>query len=130
MDDPIWMALSPAGNQLYVANYAITFPGGSGVAIFKRELPPLCAPVSASVRSGHTITVHLPCSDPNFDSLSLKVVHGPSHGQLGPLSGRHITYTAAPAFTGVDHFTFRASDGRLRSAPAVATIKVTAPPAP
>ncbi|MFL5823306.1 MAG: Ig-like domain-containing protein, partial [Solirubrobacteraceae bacterium] len=79
--------------------------------------------------SGVKVSVKLSCTDLNGDPLKLSIVRGPLHGKLGPITGRRITYTSSPTFTGIDHFTFRASDGRLRSMPAVATIKVRPPAA-
>ncbi|MFL5824599.1 MAG: Ig-like domain-containing protein, partial [Solirubrobacteraceae bacterium] len=128
LNDPAWAALPPSGAQLYVAVYSAS-PGGAALDTFDREVGPSCAASSATTRSGVKVSVKLSCTDLNGDPLKLSIVRGPLHGKLGPITGRRTTYTSSPTFTGIDHFTFRASDGRLRSTPAVATIKVTAPPA-
>lgn len=56
------------------------------------------------------------------DTLSVEVVESPIHGQT-EVSGRSFVYIPEPNFTGIDTFTYFASDGKAKSN--VARIEIT-----
>ncbi|NQW99657.1 tandem-95 repeat protein, partial [bacterium] len=65
-------------------------------------------------------------TDPELDALTAIRVSGPAHGslQLNPAGG--FTYQPASGFTGIDSFTYKASDNGLDSN--VATVTITVEP--
>ena len=63
-------------------------------------------------------------TDPDGDVLSAVQGGGPSNGALALQADGSFVYTPDPGFSGVDTFTYRASDGMLESTPATATITV------
>ena len=71
------------------------------------------------------VTLTLLGSDPEGDPLTFSIVGEPSNGTLGPVTGSSVTYTPNPNFSGVDSFTFSASDGSSISTPATVMITVT-----
>jgi hypothetical protein len=131
--DPVAMALSPNGDQMYVAvNDDQGDLGGpqppAGIAIFNREVPPTCAPVTASTTAGKPVSLTLACTGANGLPVTRSIVTAPKHGGLAAVSSAGvITFTPAKNFAGTDQFTFAASDGSLSSSPATATIHVAAP---
>jgi len=52
------------------------------------------------------------------------LVAGPSHGTVSLKPGGSFTYTPAADYSGVDSFTYRASDGTATSDPATVSITV------
>lgn len=64
-------------------------------------------------------------SDVDGDALSAVLVTGVAHGTLNLNSNGAFTYTPSLNYTGVDTFTYRASDGSLNSGMATVTINVT-----
>ncbi len=68
-------------------------------------------------------------SDPNGGALSYRIATPPAKGTLSGTPPR-LTYTADANASGVDSFTFVASDGKYESEPARVSIAVKAPPAP
>jgi hypothetical protein len=63
-------------------------------------------------------------SDPDDDLLTAVLVSGPSNGSLTLNPDGTFRYTPNPDFAGTDSFTYRASDGRLASAPTTVTLTV------
>ncbi|MCH8047234.1 MAG: tandem-95 repeat protein [Planctomycetes bacterium] len=63
-------------------------------------------------------------TDPNDDPLSAVLVSEPGSGVLEWAADGSFTYTPNENFTGIDSFTYRASDGQLQSDPATVTINV------
>jgi len=64
-------------------------------------------------------------TDADGNTLSATLVSGPAHAagfSLNPNGS--FTYTPTANYTGADTFTYRASDGRVRSAPTTVTITV------
>jgi DNA-binding beta-propeller fold protein YncE len=139
MADPVAMALSPAGDQLYVAvtddqgDSGGPHPPG-GIAIFNREIPPTCTPASASTPAGTPVTLALSCSGANGLPVTVSVLAGPAHGVLGTVGPTgQVRFTPPASFIGSVPFTFAASDGSLSSPAAIATVTVSAqgpPPHP
>jgi PKD repeat protein len=63
-------------------------------------------------------------TDGDGDPLSFSIVLPPKNGTLSGSRGSGWTYTPKPNFSGVDSFTFKASDGDLDSNIATVTIKI------
>jgi hypothetical protein len=87
-----------------------------------------------SVAAGTSLTVTSPGvlandTDPSGLPLSAALVQGPVHGGLTFNANGSFTYTPATGFSGVDSFTYQASDGQGVSNLATVTITVMAPPA-
>jgi len=61
--------------------------------------------------------------DVDGDPLSAALESGPSHGTVTLAPDGAFVYTPNPGFAGLDAFTYRASDGMSRSAPA--TVRLT-----
>ena len=87
---------------------------------------PTCGSASVRTAVGRPVTVPLRCSDADGDTVSRSIVSRPAHGALSPVNNAAGTVTYAPAsgFIGSDTFTFSASDGVNRSAPATASLTV------
>ena len=67
-------------------------------------------------------------TDANADRLSASVLTGLGHGTLTLRADGSLVYKPRANFNGVDSFTYRASDGTLRSKAAKVTIRVAAVP--
>ncbi|HEY4095539.1 MAG TPA: Ig-like domain-containing protein [Baekduia sp.] len=85
---------------------------------------------AATAVAGKTLTVRDPGvlgndTDPDGDGLSAAVATPPAHGTLVLNSTGGYTYTSDADFSGTDTFTYTASDGTVRSAPATVTIQVS-----
>jgi VCBS repeat-containing protein len=65
-------------------------------------------------------------SDSDGDTLNTVKMSDPSHGTLTLNSNGSLTYTPASGYSGVDSFTYRASDGQVNSNTATVTITVNA----
>lgn len=93
-----------------VGNFAATTRGGTSVA-------------------GTPVSTALTASDPEDDSVSFTVTQ-PSHG-TAVVDAKTVTYTPAAGFSGVDTFTFAATDARgAVSASGTVTVTVTPNTAP
>ena len=71
-----------------------------------------------------TINVLLNDSDIEASPLSTSLVTTPTNGSVVVNANGSVTYTANAAFSGIDTFTYRASDGALTSNVATVTITV------
>ena len=71
---------------------------------------PLCTDGQAVTLVDAPVAVALDASDPDGDSLQLRIVDQAQHGTVG-LDGATARYIPEPGFTGQDTFTFTASDG-------------------
>jgi hypothetical protein len=93
--------------------------------------PPSCSGTSVAIPAGGSATVPLACSDANGNTITRRIVSGPSAGTLGAIDqgAGTVTYTHTGA-PGTDSFTFAASDGAASSAPAAVAISVAAAPPP
>ena len=97
------------------------------------------APVAAndtySVESGKTLNVAAPGvlandGDADGDTLTAQLTSGPAHAQSFSLGGNgSVAYSPVAGWTGVDGFTYTASDGTADSNVATVTISVTVPQA-
>jgi len=71
---------------------------------------PIVADTSAQTAIGVAVALGLQASDPDGNSLTLRIVGQPKHGAVG-LSGTTAHYVPENGFSGEDLFTFAASDG-------------------
>ncbi|WP_224365732.1 Ig-like domain-containing protein [Hyalangium versicolor] len=69
---------------------------------------------SLTVPKGTATTITLTAVDPEGSPVSFKVASGPSHGTLTG-TPPNLTYTPAANYSGLDSFTFTASDGQATS---------------
>jgi|GEM_PF-2294659 len=100
-----------------------------------RNDPPAAAADAYSVAENGTLSVDAPGvlandDDPNGDPLSAAVVDGPADGSLDLRGNGSFTYAPTPGFTGVDSFSYEASDGNGGADDAAVTITVTEQPTP
>ena len=87
--------------------------------------PPVAQNASVSGTAGSPIPTVLGASDPDGDSLTVRIVSQPTHGTTG-LVGRTATYFPDPGYTGADVYTFAAWDGSTESNLATVTLAVGA----
>ncbi len=118
-------ATAPNGSgtvTISVTTDAGTFSGGTFTFT-----PPTANPVSAAVgynSSNNPITLST-----SGNPTSVAVGSTPTHG-TARASGTSITYTPAAGYSGLDSFTYTASNAAGVSTPATVTITVGPPPAP
>ena len=73
--------------------------------------PPICSDDSVTTNMGQSVTVPISAVDPDLgDTVEYTITSGPSHGNLEGNS-----YTPDGSYSGVDSFTFVASDGKANS---------------
>ncbi len=77
------------------------------------------------VLRGRPLPIRIGASDVEDDPLTFSVVGGPSHGSVEG-TAPNLIYRPAPGYTGVDSFTFTASDGSATSNTGTVTIDVDA----
>jgi len=118
------VAVSPDGNTVYATGYT----DHGTIGIFSRQAAPTCSAATATVQSTKTVSVTLPCADPNGDAITRAITAAPAHGTLSAVAGDAVTYTPAAGFTGTDTFSYTADDGAGAGATGTATVTVT--PAP
>ncbi len=84
--------------------------------------PPVADDQSVNTNEDIPITITLTASDPDGDCPLTFSVNQPSNGSLSSVTNQQctsgnglaeVTYTPDPSFTGLDSFTFEASDGTL-----------------
>ncbi len=97
-----------------------------GVTVFwsPQYLPPEATPMSVATVQDVPVDVIMMGRDPDGHGLDYTIVSSPRHGSLGSIVGNRVTYTPAPGYVGEDSFTFRATDGVLSSAAAMASVAV------
>lgn len=66
-------------------------------------------------------------SDPENQSLTVRLISGPAHGTLTLGTDGSFRYLAHNGFTGVDQFSYVARDGQLESTPTTVSILVESP---
>ncbi|PAX06346.1 cadherin-like domain-containing protein [Sphingomonas lenta] len=69
-------------------------------------------------------------TDAEGQALSATLVAGPANGTLSMAANGAFTYTPKAGFSGVDTFSYTASDGAAKSAAATVSVTVAAPTAP
>ena len=83
--------------------------------------------VSQSVNAGQdaATAITLSARDVDGDPLTYVIVSQPAHGTLSG-TPPEVIYTSITGYSGVDSFTFKATDGTIDSAPATVTLTVVA----
>jgi len=88
---------------------------------------PVAADGGAATTVDSPVGVVLDAYDVDGDAISFAVASPPADGVItGDDGDEQVTYTPNAGFSGLDSFTFVASDGIAESAPATVTISVTA----
>ncbi|MBR7627542.1 tandem-95 repeat protein [Aeromonas popoffii] len=109
-------------------NVVVTTPGGSATLTngYTYNVPaPIAGPVSTTVAansSANPITLNIT----GGAATSVAVASAASHGTASA-SGTSITYSPTAGFSGVDSFTYTATNASGTSSPATVTITVSAP---
>jgi hypothetical protein len=112
-----WTATSEFGARFFWRGFRIGCyachdgPDGEDAT---RNRAPQVSDGAASTRSPSPVSVPLAASDPDGDTLTLRVVSQPGHGTVG-LAGRSAVYFPEAGFSGSDAFTFAAWDGKIDS---------------
>jgi VCBS repeat-containing protein len=112
---------------------AITRPsfGYISVLLNTTNRPPATADDAYATDEDTTLNVGAPGvlendSDPDGDTQAPSIESGPSHGSLVLNGDGSFEYTPHGNYHGTDSFTYTASDGQRKSAPATVAIEVTA----
>jgi hypothetical protein len=106
-------------------------PGGAiDIGAFQTQavpdLPPIAQYQLAATGAGTALNGQASAVDPDINPLTYSRVTGPAHGDLTLNSDGSFTYAPAASFSGVDSFTFLASDGIASSN--VATVSIVVSP--
>ncbi len=118
--------LSAFGTKNFWRGFRITCyscHAGPGNDHASSNTPAQVSDASASTSAGTSVAIPLTATDPDGDTLTLRVVSQPTHGRTG-LSGRQATYFPDPGFTGADTFTYAAFDGSTDSNLGTVTVTV------
>ena len=106
------------------------------VTVTVENQPPVAGPDSASTTANTAVTIEVLANDvdPDGDALSVSSATDPDNGSVTVNADGTIAYTPDAAFTGIDRFTYRISDG-IASATGQVTVAVggytvETPPAP
>jgi len=91
------------------------------------NLPPIALPDAAGTAAGTAIDINVLANDtdPENSPLTVTSFTAGSNGSVVKLTSGQLRYTPQTGFSGVDAFTYQASDGALTSAPATVTVTVT-----
>ncbi|KKT55599.1 MAG: VCBS repeat-containing protein [Microgenomates group bacterium GW2011_GWC1_44_23] len=89
---------------------------------------PVASDVSASTSQDNSVAIDLTGSDVDGDSLVYSIVSGVSHGTLGAISNKRLTYTPNTGYHGTDAFTFKINDGYVDGNTATVNISIDTPP--
>ncbi|MGQ0700640.1 MAG: tandem-95 repeat protein [Panacagrimonas sp.] len=103
-------------------------PATVTITVGRRNDPPRAVGNRYSTREDTPLGVGAPGvlgndSDPDGQTLSALLVSPPANGTLTLRRNGGFTYTPNPGFSGVDSFTYQASDGRAQSG--VVTVRLT-----
>ena len=85
---------------------------------------PSVSDLYAQTQQNTSVMIQLSASDPNGDSLELRIVTQPSHGTVALINRQAIFYPET-AFSGQDSFTYAAWDGSSDSNLAAVSLQVT-----
>ncbi len=102
-----------------VATVSVTVANRAPVAVDDTASTPEGQPVNVDVLAND--------SDPDGDVLSVTNLSTPANGSVTVKTDRTVTYTPDAGFSGVDSFTYDASDGVASD---TATVTITVDPAP
>jgi hypothetical protein len=128
----------PTGSGSYRVRAVLSVAGSDGVTdpnLLNNEQvwtlfnqPPEARGYAGTTRDGQTLAIELTAEDPELDPVSFTVVTPPGHGTLSGTPPA-LRYQPQSGFTGMDQFTFRASDAFGTGRTATATLRVVpAPP--
>ena len=129
---PPMLTYTPAPNYngtdafTFVANDGLLDSAPATVAFTIRPVndAPTATPASFTTLQNVPTTVTLTGVDVDGDALTFAVVTRPAHGTLTGTPPA-LTWTPESDYTGLDEFTFTASDGTATSAPATVSLTVT-----
>jgi hypothetical protein len=100
--------------------------GTATVNLMVQVAAPTCTDHAVSTAHNTAIALNLPCS--GTGAITYSIVSPPSHGTLGSVSTTgDVTYTPTSGFSGMDNFTFKATDTHGQQSN-VATAKITVGP--
>jgi RHS repeat-associated protein len=107
-----------------------SLPDSTIVEVKVRNTAPVANADSYTVNQDAILAVGAPGvlandTDAEHDTLTAELVTPPASGILTLNTDGSVTYSPAANFSGTVTFTYRASDGKLNSAPATVTITVT-----
>jgi len=113
----------------YRANDGTANSANATVSIAVTNIAPVAQPDSYATSKNISLSilgtgVLANDSDANSDALTASVVTTPVHGTLALNANGRFTFTPAANYTGLDSFTYRASDGAAFSAPVTVTITI------
>jgi len=135
-----------SGSVTFTAQLSPGLPGGTGIInqavvyfptvpeetptnqVANTIWPVAGVPMTVTVEAGHSVAVTLAGRDTGQDPLTFQVVDPPGRGTLSG-TPPDLTYTAPAGFSGLDPFTFRASNAITDSRPAEVTVVVVPDPA-
>jgi len=83
--------------------------------------PPKALAQTITTNEDTPVAINLTGTDPDGDALGFSIGTPPAKGTLSVIAGQ-LTYTPYPDVNGNDSFTFHATDGITRSAPATVSI--------
>jgi cellulose biosynthesis protein BcsQ len=86
--------------------------------------PPMAVPMTLTIVEDTPTAINLDGSDQDWDTVTYRVVTGPSHGSLSG-TAPNLTYTPSANFSGLDSFTFKVNDSTTDSALASVSLKIT-----
>jgi large repetitive protein len=140
---PNWLQFNPNGlifsgtppqnftGSVSIRITATDVAGASVSDLFQLSVTPVNdAPVALStqffVGEDAALTLGLPASDVDSETLSFSVLTGPTNGSVTLNGNGSFTYTPNANFNGTDSFTYRANDSDLNSNAATISIAVSA----
>ena len=102
----------------------------TGRFVTSTNFPPVVTNRVITVAGDQPTPLTLYATDSNGDYLTLWSVSPPLHGSLGAWDAVQgtLTYCPTPGYSGIDRFTYQASDGMTNSQVATVALSVTAPP--
>ncbi len=118
--------ISAFGSKLFWRGFQVgcyTCHNGPNSESATANPPATVGNASAATAAGTPVTIPLSATDPEGNSLTLRVVSQPANGTAG-LTGTKATYYPDASFTGTDTFTFAAWNGSTDSNLGTVTVAV------